>query len=292
MRVNVQSLDLDLSPTTRDEIERRAWLSLARFAAEINTVQVILTDSNGHKGGIDKRAIVTVNPRSLPMITTETFSADAVAAAGLGLSRARRSIRKRLDRRRSRARRVITSGLLVAAVLMLGACASVDSSSVALDDEALSRAATYSWSPASEIPAEVDDELRSAIDDRLGSRGYTRVDVPDGPCLRLTVLADVTSRQQVSDPWFSTFQSRLYEEGRVTVFLTDPATREVVWRGEASTRLRYTHENIGVVRDRYVPVARAADWKTEQLVDALFADLEGARPARLTSASPADPSLR
>jgi putative sigma-54 modulation protein len=100
MRLEMRGVNFELADALVDHIERRLRFALGRFAARINRLTVHLTDVNGPRGGIDKRCRIAVAlvPRGMVMI--EGSGQDPFALISDAAKRARRSVRRALERRR------------------------------------------------------------------------------------------------------------------------------------------------------------------------------------------------
>ena len=56
MQLRIRGVNYGLDDGLKDHIERRLRFALGRFAARIHRLTVRLTDVNGPRGGLDKRA--------------------------------------------------------------------------------------------------------------------------------------------------------------------------------------------------------------------------------------------
>jgi putative sigma-54 modulation protein len=100
MQLEILGVNLALSDELRGHIERRLRSALGRFAARIDRLTVRLCDVNGPRGGVDKRCriAVTLIPRGLVMV--EGQGHDPFTLISRAAKRARRSVRRALERRR------------------------------------------------------------------------------------------------------------------------------------------------------------------------------------------------
>lgn len=81
-------------------IDRRVRLSLSRFAASIQAVTIRISDTNGPKGGDDKRCIVSVKLASAGEVVVQGEGQKVLSVLNHCLSRAERAVSRSLDRRR------------------------------------------------------------------------------------------------------------------------------------------------------------------------------------------------
>ena len=103
MQLEMRGVNYELNDELRDHIERRLRFALRRFATRIDRLTVRLSDVNGPRGGIDKRCRIAVAliPRGVVML--ERSGDDPFALVADAAKRARRSVRRVLERRRGRA---------------------------------------------------------------------------------------------------------------------------------------------------------------------------------------------
>ncbi|MCA9257584.1 MAG: hypothetical protein KDA61_00230 [Planctomycetales bacterium] len=87
-----------LSNATREKLERRVHFELSRFSDRIQRIEVMLTDENGPRGGIDAGCRVTLFAKPFGEIVTRALAADLMEAASLALGRASKTLARRLDR--------------------------------------------------------------------------------------------------------------------------------------------------------------------------------------------------
>src|SRR3954466_7046464 len=100
MQLEMRGVNYSLDDVLKGHIERRLRFALGRFAARIHRWTVRLTDVNGPRGGIDKRCRIAVAlvPRGVVMV--EGSGDDAFALIADTATRAGRSVRRALERRR------------------------------------------------------------------------------------------------------------------------------------------------------------------------------------------------
>lgn len=87
------------SATLRTHVARRAGFALGRFADVIQTATITVEDVNGIRGGIDKECSVQLRVPGEGDIYVRAVHEDGFAATDLAMSKARRALLRRLDRR-------------------------------------------------------------------------------------------------------------------------------------------------------------------------------------------------
>jgi hypothetical protein len=138
--------------------------------------------------------------------------------------------------------------------LLIVSLANVRAQDVAVDFDRsvdFSKFKTYSWT--SGIPAKnplVDQQIISSIDGQMSAKGLRRVE--DGGDLSVLYFAAVdrdlevsTSRWETTKDWMRqttsgiSMKSQMWdvEVGTLVVCLSDPATKNLLWRGTAKTTL-------------------------------------------------------
>lgn len=82
------------------QVARRVRFALTRFRLAIRIVTVRITDINGPKGGIDTRCVVSVKMASVGEVVVQDEGENIFSTLNYCLSRAERTISRRLERRR------------------------------------------------------------------------------------------------------------------------------------------------------------------------------------------------
>lgn len=101
MKISIRARHLDLTPELRDQLHRRIYFALGRFAPVLRNVAVMVTDINGPKGGPDKQCRIRVRGHGLPAIVIEQVGTDEVAVVALAAERAERAVVRAFARRRA-----------------------------------------------------------------------------------------------------------------------------------------------------------------------------------------------
>jgi len=100
MRLEILGVHVELDEDLRDYIERRLRTALGRFAARIDRATVRLTDVNGPRGGVDKRCRIAVALIPRGLVIVEGQGDGPFALISRAAKRARRSVRRAIERRR------------------------------------------------------------------------------------------------------------------------------------------------------------------------------------------------
>lgn len=98
MELEVRGRHLHVSGALRQHLERRLGFALGRVSHRINTVWVRLEDTNGPKGGLDKRCRIKVAGGGGWLVMIEEHDSDAYAAVERAAGRAGRAVERTLER--------------------------------------------------------------------------------------------------------------------------------------------------------------------------------------------------
>lgn len=100
MHVHVRTHDFDLVNAIQRHLQRRVRAALEPSAARVRSVTLGFSDVNGPRGGIDLRCAATVELVPNGSVRGEATDSDLLSAVGRALARARRSMRRRVGRKR------------------------------------------------------------------------------------------------------------------------------------------------------------------------------------------------
>ena len=100
MLIDVLDRDVTLDEGTLEWIERRLQFALGRFAGRIRRVQVILSDINGPRGGMDKQCHLRISLIPNGEILVEDVDTTVEAVTANAVARAARSVARWLERER------------------------------------------------------------------------------------------------------------------------------------------------------------------------------------------------
>jgi hypothetical protein len=98
MKIEVRFRGLEPSDALREHTSRRVHFHLGRFGEEVTAVLLRIGDINGPRGGLDKRCQVTVRGPRIGSTTLHHLDGDAQSAVDVAVDRARRTVRRALDR--------------------------------------------------------------------------------------------------------------------------------------------------------------------------------------------------
>jgi len=99
MHVDIRWKGLAKSRSVADHVQNRLRFALRGFQERVRTVTVRFEDTNGPRGGIDKRCSVELTG-AFGILVAEARDANFYSAADLALSRAERAVAKSLKRER------------------------------------------------------------------------------------------------------------------------------------------------------------------------------------------------
>ena len=99
MQIDIQARDFSLTKAMRSHIRRRLYFSLSTRADHIQRVMVRLSDTNGPRGGEDKRCQIQVRLPHLPDVVIEDTEENLYTAIDRAADRAGRTVGRRLSRR-------------------------------------------------------------------------------------------------------------------------------------------------------------------------------------------------
>ena len=98
MRIHIQARGFTVTEPLRALAERRLRFALGSLSGRIRSVNMLLDDQNGPRGGIDKRCKLRVALPAQPAVVIEQLDADVYAAIDRAAERASRTLARRLNR--------------------------------------------------------------------------------------------------------------------------------------------------------------------------------------------------
>ncbi len=98
MQIDIQARHFSLTESLRNHADRRLHFTLSSFDEYIFKVVMRLSDINGPRGGKDKHCHLQVILGGLPDIVIEDTEADMYIAIDRAISRAGRSVKRKIDR--------------------------------------------------------------------------------------------------------------------------------------------------------------------------------------------------
>lgn len=105
-RISVQSRRFPLDRPLRLAVPRILSAALSQFARRLRAVHVWLEDVNGPRGGVDIRCRIELALRPRGRIVVSSLAPNGYVAVADAASRAGKMINSRIDRARTRRRRV------------------------------------------------------------------------------------------------------------------------------------------------------------------------------------------
>ena len=111
MQLAIRSHGFPLTESLRAHVERRIRLALSHAAARIRTVTVVLSDSNGPRGGLDKACRVRIAIKDSPVMVIDDTEANLYSAIDCAANRAGRKVNRILGRMLKRSRQPLAMSL-------------------------------------------------------------------------------------------------------------------------------------------------------------------------------------
>ena len=100
MRIDIRFRGLQASPALRDHALERIRFQLDRFARELRSVVVRVTDVNGPRGGQDMTCLVAVSGRRFTTLALTETSDNGFAGISGAIDRAARAVARQIARSR------------------------------------------------------------------------------------------------------------------------------------------------------------------------------------------------
>ena len=106
MKIDIRARDFPLTDAIQTHIERRLQSALAHSRKSVQRILVTLSDTNGDRGGKDKRCQIQVFLRRLSVVVVQDVETDLYAAIDRAADRAKQTLSRRLKRQQRRQRLV------------------------------------------------------------------------------------------------------------------------------------------------------------------------------------------
>jgi hypothetical protein len=100
MRISVHCHGIVLIDEEQEHINRRAMFALGRFSSRIRHLAITISDTNGDRGGIDKRCRLLARVQGLDELLVEDHDYDLLALVDRSIGRMGHVIGRRLERLR------------------------------------------------------------------------------------------------------------------------------------------------------------------------------------------------
>lgn len=98
--VHIRALGVDVLTDERATIRRKLGVKLGKFASSVERVSIRIEDTNGPRGGADQVCRIKVVLSGLPSVIVEQRAVKRLAAIDGAITRAERTVRRSLQRRR------------------------------------------------------------------------------------------------------------------------------------------------------------------------------------------------
>lgn len=96
MQIDIRSKNIEMTPTLRDYVRRRLSFALGAHAAQIQSVQIMVSDINGPRGGNDQHCRILVRVPYIKDVVIEDCQTELRVAIDRAAARASRTLTKRL----------------------------------------------------------------------------------------------------------------------------------------------------------------------------------------------------
>lgn len=169
--------------------------------------------------------------------------------------------------------RSFPAGLLASlAIVVASGCTSiaVDSAQPAPLDCA--KIHTYAFAPRPAMSGttaadeQVLDRARDAADARLRAIGWQRAERSAADVL-VSYRLGVEVKARTKDPYYAPFYlAERYEEGQLTIALSDPHTQRTLWSGTGHHPLRVVSRGYGTLGLTWKDADEERDWRIDEMV--------------------------
>ena len=109
MKIKIQSRGFKLTKALYNQVNSKLHLVLSRYGNRIRQAQVTLLDTNGPKGGEDKRCLICIKVNHSKSIVVQETAPDLYDAISNGAHRIKRAVDRHFHRSRRRSRRSQTT---------------------------------------------------------------------------------------------------------------------------------------------------------------------------------------
>jgi len=98
MKIDIQSRGFSLTDALFGYAQRRLLFALSYCSGHVNRVVIRLSDTNGPRGGADKRCHIQVVLAGIPDVVVEDTEVNLYAAIDRAIDRVRRTVVRKVDR--------------------------------------------------------------------------------------------------------------------------------------------------------------------------------------------------
>ena len=100
MLIHIRGSKIDVTPSLQRHVERAVHHALDRFENKVEYVDVTLLDNNGPRKGDDMHCRLIVSLRRVPKVIVDHRDQDLYVAIDRAAGRAKRAVRRTINRRR------------------------------------------------------------------------------------------------------------------------------------------------------------------------------------------------
>jgi len=98
MHIDIQSRGFSLTEALFNYTQKRVHRAMSYCSGHVNRVVIRLSDTNGPRGGSDKRCHIQVAMAGIPDVVIEDTEVDMYAAIDRAIDRAKRTVVRKVDR--------------------------------------------------------------------------------------------------------------------------------------------------------------------------------------------------
>jgi len=163
----------------------------------------------------------------------------------------------------------LRAALSLLAAGLVAACAATRVET-GLDDPDPRPVRMFAWSPVPVTMATADPdvprdaEVQAAVELGFASQGLSLAGADDADVL-VECEVSLATLERDNDPTYTFPIRERYETGMLTIDLLHPQTRERLWHGSASHRIRDVAHVSGVVGPRWVELSDPREWRLDEL---------------------------
>lgn len=100
MRLDVRAVNFQMSESLGDHAQRRLHAALDRFEPRVEHVELRLVDDHGRRHGVSMHCVIDAAIRGCGRLHIDQEAADLFQAVDMAAGRIKRSVRRRINRRR------------------------------------------------------------------------------------------------------------------------------------------------------------------------------------------------
>jgi ribosome-associated translation inhibitor RaiA len=105
MRIWIKDKQKQIGSSATEHIMDKVEAAFSKFGQHVVSVDLIIEDVNGPRGGIDKKCQLLVNIRGMKSVVVSTKKASASRAIAKAIAKAKRTTNRKLKRRSMRSAR-------------------------------------------------------------------------------------------------------------------------------------------------------------------------------------------